>query len=301
MEIIDIDIENINLSEVKNLNLCLGFFDGLHIGHIKLIKKAKELGKVGVMTFDVPPNFALGINTVNSCLTSTYDKVNLLKKIGVEYLFVLRMSKKLLNLTKEEFIEKILKKINPINIFVGEDYRFGYKAEGTPELLKKYFPTHVVPLLQIDNQKVSSRNIKEYVANGEMEKVNKLLGRNYSLIGLVVYGKGNGQLIGFPTANLELDFPYVLPKIGVYMGYVNLLNKRYKAIISVSTHPTIEELNKPIIEVHLLYYNGDLYGKEIEVEFVSYMRDIFRFKSTDELKEQLVKDRIRAKNALKGN
>ena len=118
-------------------------------------------------------------------------------------------------------------------------------------------------------------------------------------MGLVVHGRGNGDKIGFPTANLDLDYPYVLPKIGVYMGYVNILNSTYKAIICVSTHPTIMELNKPVIEVHLLYYKGDLYGREIEVEFVDYMRDVMKFDSLDDLRNQLIRDREQAKLALK--
>ena len=298
MKIIDIDVNDINLQNVDNLHLCLGFFDGLHLGHQQLISYALEKGKTGVMSFDVPPNFALGRNVVNSCLTSIYDKANLLESKGVEYLYILRMSKELLNMTRDEFIEKILKRINPCEIIVGEDYRFGYEAKGTPKYLSNYFQTSIIPLLQINHKKISSRNIKEYIASGEIESANKLLGRNYMITGLVIYGKGNGRMIDFPTANLELDYPYVLPKIGVYMGYVSYLNKRYKAIISVSTHPTIEELKEPIIEVHLLYYNGDLYGKEIDVEFVSYMRDIVKFNSLEELKQQLRIDKARAKNAL---
>ena len=299
MKIIDIEVDHIELEEVKHLNLCLGFFDGVHLGHQELINKALEKGITGVMTFDVPPNFALGINTVNYCLTSLFDKANLLEKIGVKYFYILRMSKDLLNMTRDEFIEKILKPINPEEIFVGEDYRFGFEAKGTPNYLSNYFPVTVLPLMQINHRKVSSRHLRQLVQEGKMEQIPQELGRNYSIVGLVVHGRGNGDKIGFPTANLDLDYPYVLPKIGVYMGYVNLLNSTYKAIICVSTHPTIMELNKPMIEVHLLYYKGDLYGREIEVEFVSYMRDVIKFENIEDLREQLVKDRDEAKLALK--
>ena len=299
MKIIDIDINNIELEEVKGLNLCLGFFDGVHLGHQDLINKAIEKGNAGVMTFDVPPNFALGIKTANSCLTSLFDKANLLEKMGVKYFYILRMSKELLQMSRDEFIEKILKKINPVEIFVGEDYRFGYEAKGTPNYLSNFFTVNIIPLMQISHRKVSSRHVRQLVEEGKVDQVPLELGRNYSLVGLVVHGKGNGEKLGFPTANLDLDYPYVLPKIGVYMGYVNLLNSTYKALICVSTHPTIMELNKPMIEVHLLYYKGDLYGREIEVEFVSYMRDVIKFETTEELIEQLVKDREQAKLALK--
>ena len=299
MKIIDIDVHNIELEEVKNLHLCLGFFDGLHLGHQELINAALVDGLTGVMTFDVPPNFATGKNIRNCCLTSLYDKSNLLDKMGVKYLYILRMSKELLSMPRDEFVNKILKVINPVSLYVGEDYRFGHEAKGTPNYLSNYFDTHIIPLKQYAHRKISSGYIRGLIENGDVEDVCDYLGRNYSLVGLVVQGKGNGVKIGFPTANLELDYPYVLPKIGVYMGYVKVLNSTYKAIICVSTHPTIMELNEPQIEVHLLYYKGDLYGKEIEVEFVKYMRDVYKFEDLDGLKEQLNKDREIAKEALR--
>ena len=299
MKIIDIDVNNIELEEIKNLHLCLGFFDGLHLGHVELINAALQDGLTGVMTFDVPPNFATGKNIRNCCLTSIYDKSNLLDKMGVKYLFILRMSKELLQMTRDQFVEKVLKAINPVAIYVGEDYRFGFEAKGTPNYLSNFFDTHIIQLKQFAHRKISSGYIRGLIEAGKVEEVSDYLGRNYSLVGLVVQGKGNGVKIGFPTANLELDYPYVLPKIGVYMGYVKVLNSTYKALICVSTHPTIMELNEPQIEVHLLYFKGDLYGCEVEVEFVKYMRDIFRFENLELLQEQLKKDRDIAKEALR--
>ena len=299
MKIIDIDVNNIELEEIKNLHLCLGFFDGLHLGHVELINAALQDGLTGVMTFDVPPNFATGKNIRNCCLTSIYDKSNLLDKMGVKYLFILRMSKELLQMSRDQFVEKVLKTINPVAIYVGEDYRFGFEAKGTPNYLSNFFDTHIIQLKQFAHRKISSGYIRGLIEAGKVEEVSDYLGRNYSLVGLVVQGKGNGVKIGFPTANLELDYPYVLPKIGVYMGYVKVLNSTYKALICVSTHPTIMELNEPQIEVHLLYFKGDLYGCEVEVEFVKYMRDIFRFENLELLQEQLKKDRDIAKEALR--
>lgn len=300
MKIIDIDVrEGINLEEISDLHLCLGFFDGVHLGHQSLIKKALENGKTGVMTFDVPPNFATGKNIYNCCLTSLYDKATFLEKMGVKYLYILRMSKELLSLSREQFVNLILKKINPQRIYVGEDYRFGHEAKGTPNYLSNYFDVDISHLLLSNHRKISSAFVRDLIREGRVNEVNKYLGRNYSLVGLVIHGKGNGVKLGFPTANLDLDYPYVLPKIGVYMGYVRFLSSTYKAMIAVSTHPTITELNKPLIEVHLLYYKGDLYGKEIEVVFIDYMRDIVKFDTVEELIEQLKKDREIAKEALK--
>lgn len=299
MKIIDIDATNIQLEEVKNLNLCLGFFDGVHLGHQEVINKALNSGLTGVMTFDVPPHFATGQNLVNVCLTSLYDKCNILEEMGVKYLYVLRTSKELLDITRDDFVESILKKINPCKIFVGDDYRFGKEAKGTPNYLSTFFNVDVTPLLLMNNKKVSSRRIVELVDDGNVEKANELLSRPYQITGLVIHGKGNGESIGFPTANLELDFPYVLPKVGVYYGLVSYLDKEYKALICVSTHPSIMELNSPIIEVHLLYYSGDLYGKEIDIKFLGFIRDIKKFENVEDLKNQIKEDVNIAKNAFK--
>lgn len=298
MKIIEIDVRNLVVEPNPGINLCLGYFDGVHHGHLDLINKAVEEGDTGVMTFDVSPNYVLKKAPNETFLTSLYDKSNILKSLGVKYLYILRMSQELLNFSANEFLEEILLKINPKKVFVGEDYRYGRYAAGTPKDLKEHFEVAVIPLKQIDNQKVSSRVIRELVANGEMKGAHRLLSRPYTIVGLVVEGKHNGQKIGFPTANLELDYPYVLPKIGVYMGFVKLLNSKYKAIISVSTHPTIMELNAPLIEVHLISYKGDLYGREIEVQFIDYMRDIYRFDDVEGLKEQLKKDCEFAKKTL---
>ena len=299
MKIIDIDIKELNIVENNNINLVLGFFDGVHIGHQEMIKKAVESGDTAVMTFDISPSFILGKTIKYSYITSLFDKANVLQNLGVKYLYILRMSKLLLDLTKEEFIEKILKKINPKRIYIGEDYHFGKGGEGSAIDLEKEFNVYVSNLVELNGEKVSSRVIREHIASGNMQLVETELNRPYQVTGLVIEGAHNGEKLGFPTANLELTYPYVLPKIGVYTGYVKLLSSKYKAIISMSTHPTIMELNDPIIEVHLLSYKGDLYGKEIEVQFKEYIRDIKKFGTLEELSEQLTKDSEYAKNTLK--
>ena len=298
MKIIEIDVNNLQIEPNPEVTLCLGYFDGVHVGHLDLINKAVESGNAAVMTFDISPSFTLKKNPSDNMLTSLFDKANILKSLGVKYMYFLRMSDELLKYSALEFIEQILQAINPKKIIIGEDYRFGRYASGTPKDLKEYFDVEVVPLKLIDGKKISSRTIRELVAQGEMEKASELLSRPYTVVGLVVEGNHNGSKIGFPTANLDLDYPYVLPKIGVYMGFVKLMSSKYKCIIAVSTHPTIMELNKPLVEVHLISYKGDLYGREIEVQFIKHMRDIIHFDSMDDLKEQLLKDCEEAKKTL---
>ena len=297
MKIINFDINTAPTND-KDLVLCLGFYDGLHLGHQKLIKKALDEGyPVGVMTFDIAPAVLLG-KKENYSLTSTFDKADILDDLGVKFLYIMHFEKETLKVTKDEFIERVLKPLNPRKIFVGEDYKFGVLGEGNAIYLKQFFNVEIIPLEKIDNVKISSKKIREYVENGKMEKASALLGRPYRIAGLVVEGQHNGQKIDFPTANLELDYTYVFPKEGVYMGYGYFMNRKRKAMICVGTHPTVHQLLKPIIEVHIIDFNEDIYGRELYVDFVSFMRPIKQFASMEELKEQLIKDEEKTKNTL---
>ena len=297
MKIIDFDINNTPVND-KDLVLCLGFYDGLHLGHQKLIGEAlKEGYPVGVMTFDVAPAVLLG-KKENYSLTSTFDKADILEDMGVKYLYLMHFEKETLKVTKDEFIERVLKPLNPRKIFVGEDYKFGVLGEGNANYLKNFFDVQVIPLQKIDNLKISSKKIRELVEAGKVDKAAELLGRPYRICGLVVEGDHNGQKIDFPTANLELDYSYVFPKEGVYMGYGYFMNRKRKAMICVGTHPTIHQLMKPIIEVHIIDFNENLYGRELYVDFVSYLRGVKQYSSLEELREQLIKDEEKTKNTL---
>lgn len=297
MKIIDFDINTTPVND-KDLVLCLGFFDGLHLGHQALINKALNEGyPVGVMTFDIAPRVLLG-KKENYSITSPFDRADFLEDMGVKFLYLMHFNKETLGVTKDEFIEKVLKPLNPKKIFVGTDYRFGTGGEGDAKYLKNFFDVEVVELEKIDNIKISSKKIREYIENGKMEKAASLLGRPYRICGLVIEGQHNGQKLGFPTANLELDYPYVFPKEGVYMGYGYFMNRRRKAMISVGTHPTINQLLKPIIEVHIIDFNENLYGRELYVDFISYMRANKQFDSLDDLRDQLIKDEEKTKNTL---
>jgi len=282
----------------KDLVLCLGFYDGLHLGHQHLIKKALDEGyPVGVMTFDLAPAFLLG-KKENYSLTSTFDKADFLEDMGVKFLYLMHFDKETLKVTKDEFIERVLKPLNPRKIFVGEDYNFGVGGDGDAAYLSRFFDVEVVPLQKIDNMKISSKKIRQLIEEGDVEQASKLLGRPYRISGLVVEGHGNGRKINFPTANLELNYTYVFPKEGVYMGYAYFLNRKRKAMICVGTHPTINQLLNPIIEVHIIDFNEVLYGREIYVDFVSYIRPVIPFPTFEELREQLLKDEEKTKNTL---
>ena len=297
MKIISFNIDTTPAND-KDLVLCLGFYDGIHLGHQHLIQKALDTGyPVGVMTFDVAPAVLLG-KKENYSLTSTYDKADFLEEMGVKFLYLMHFDKETLKVTKDEFIERVLKPLNPKKIFVGDDYKFGTNGDGDAIYLKRFFDVEIIPLEKVDNLKISSKKIRELVENGKMEKAASFLGRPYRISGLVVEGGGNGRKIGFATANLELNYTYVFPKEGVYMGYAYFLNRKRKAMICVGTHPTINQLLKPIIEVHIIDFNEVLYGREIYVDFVSYIRPVIEFASLEELREQLLKDEEKTKNTL---
>lgn len=297
MNKINISLENIPHFN-KDINLVLGYFDGLHLGHKLLIKKAKEEGyKLAVLTFDNSPkniiNKDRGVIISNDC-----QKEELFSDLGVDILLVLHFDIKLSLLDKNEFINKVIKIINPHKIFVGEDYSFGHLALGKPDDLKFSFNVEVIPLLTINNEKISTTNIMKFLNSGDIKKANNFLGRNYQIIAKVIHGFANGRKIGFKTANLELVAPFLIPQIGVYMGYAEVNNKKYKAIINIGTHPTISELAKPLIEVNILDFDLDIYNQIIKVDFIDFIREEKKFTSLQELKEQLQKDTLLAKKDL---
>lgn len=297
MKIIDFDIKSVPFQD-KEISLCLGYFDGVHLGHQSIIKEALNEGyPVGVLSFDNSPSYILGQRGAQE-LTSIADKADILEDLGVKFLFVMHFDQSTLNVTKDEFIKEVLMKLSVRKIFCGVDYRFGTRGEGNPEYLSKFFEVTTVPTIEFGGDKVSSSKIRDFIADGDIKSANRFLGRPYQMVGLVVDGNHNGRTIGFPTANIDLDANYVFPKEGVYMGYARVSGKKRKAMISVSTHPTINQLLDPIIEVHIIDFDEDIYGKTIYVDFIDYIRDIITFNSMDELKEQLENDKEKVKNTL---
>ena len=203
------------------------------------------------------------------------------------------------NLTPLEFIEKYLKTFAPQYLIVGEDYTFGKEAKGNVDLLKQSFSTTVVPLLKDKKGKLSTSRLIEDLNNGDISDLTHVLGRFYHLKGEVVKGYQNGRTIGFKTANMHLACPYFLPKNGVYTALAYVHQKKYMSMINVGVHPTIEPLKHPLIEVHILDFDEDIYLENIEIEIVSFIRDEKKFASLEELKEQLQKDLVTTRKELK--
>ena len=297
MEIIEFDLSNV--PTYKGIVLCLGFFDGIHLGHQEIIKRAlKTNKKVGILSFSTPPAYVIGRKDTKRSLTSIDDKADILEELGVSYLFIMPFDSTIMNLSKLDFINYVLKIMEPSEIFCGEDYRFGKEASGNPQFLSAYFKVHVIPLQKVNGMKFSSKDIRHLLFDGKINEATSLLGHYYRIAGLVVSGKHKGSELGFPTANMELDFPYIIPPNGVYSGYAHVHEQKYKCLISIGTHPSLEQLDAPIIEVYILDFEENIYGAFIYIEFVSKIRDMFKFDNIEDLKAQIRKDRLEALKIL---
>lgn len=263
--------------------MLLGGFDGLHAGHKKLVARARSYGlPVGAMTI-------VGGKTGNSLFTTTERRV-LFKNAGVDFLFELPFAE-IRTLSFVEFAKLLEEKFAPKAFVCGDDFRFGYMAQGTPETLAG--ATHVrvetVELLKINGEKIGSTAIKESLTSGRIEKANALLGEEFFLIGKVYKDRQVGRTIGFPTANIrypEHKFPL---KKGVYETRVTVDGQEYKGITNYGARPTFDN-EDTLTETYVDGFDGDLYGKTLRVRFVRYLRDIEKFDGAEELRAQLRED-----------
>jgi riboflavin kinase/FMN adenylyltransferase len=266
----------IDLSEKKpyfpdGLALCLGTFDGLHQGHQRLIIEASLSGEgeVGVLLFDQNPANFLSNGKEKAVLTSLEDQIALLKKLRVDVVLLAKVDPAFFNLTPEEFIAQYLKPLHVNLVVVGEDFRFGKDALGTPKTLAKDFPVLTVPLLEENGVKISTSAIKLDLKEGRIEDATRMLGPSLRIHGKVVHGFEYGRKIGFPTANVCLKDPYLLPKGGVYEVMAYVMGIPHHGLANVGTNPTIGLLQEPIVEVYLEDFNQNIYDKTIYVDFLS--------------------------------
>ncbi len=278
--------------EVPNekIAICLGYFDGVHLAHKEIIKKAlKSKYKVALLTFDKPLSTLLNNNKSKEVLTSLNDRFRIISRLGIDYYYVLHVDANFVNLTKFDFIE-ILRKLNVQEIYVGEDYSFGKNKEGNNAFLKQYFKVYEVPLLKVNGEKISTQEIIALLKEGKIKKANSLLGQNYLVSGIVEKGMHNGEKFGFRTANLKLNDNYVIPKYGVYKVIAYVEGIPHLAVANVGVHPSINEIDKPIIEVHIPAFNEEIYEKNISVEFLDFLRPEIKFSSIEELIKQISND-----------
>lgn len=294
----------------RPLCLAVGVFDGVHLGHREVIGRAVKMAAGGdlvpaVLTFDPHPDVVLNPQGAQPLLTTTEEKVALLRELGVELTVLARFDRKLAAIPAERFVEEVLVgRLRARCVVVGENWRFGAGGRGTPALLRRMaqdsgFGVTVVPRVLAGGRKVSSTRIRELLTAGRLRHAGELLGRSYGLLGRVVRGEGVGSKLGFPTANLELSGDKLIPADGVYAcrsGQRLLRN----AVAYIGRRPTFGAKGERRVEVHLLDHDGrlDLRGRAVRTELVERLREDKRFPSQQALVEQMERDCRRARVIL---
>ena len=268
----------------------IGNFDGVHLGHQKLIAECKRHGyKSAVLTFYPHPSVFLKKIPNYPLVTPLEHKADILARMGIDYLIVIEFNDEMASMPKADFINH-LKGMNIVSCVCGYDFTFGKRAEGTIADLAKEFEFYEVKKFVFDDVRVSSTYIRELIASGNVKEANRLMGRTYSIRGKVVFGSQNGRLIGFPTANIDYK-NYFVPGNGVYYVNVKIDGIVYLGMCNVGHNPTFNFSNKIKIEVNVFGLDEDIYDNTIEVFFVNRIREEIQFSSQEELIEQLKKDK----------
>ena len=300
--------KNFNIkSSDKGSIILIGNFDGLHLGHQKLFKLAKNFKKkyslkVGVLTFEPMPKMFFNNNLKNFRISNQKQKIDLLRKFKVDFVITKKFDLSFSKTKSTNFIKKVLNnKLNARFIFVSNNFRFGNKREGNVQQLIDYEAECnfkiIKPKPLIKNKKViSSSLIRKLIQNGNLEKANRNLGRSWSIYGEVSKGRQLGKKIGFPTANIDIK-DYVIAKPGVYAVKVQKNNskKLIKGIANLGYRPTFKQ-KKILLEVHLFNFSGNLYNKYLTVNFLKFIRSEKKFKNIEQLKKQIKIDLRKAKN-----
>ena len=297
-----------DVNSVKAIHpvVTIGIFDGVHLGHIKILERVKNIalrtgGETVVVTLWPHPRLVLGNSRDAIHLLSTLDeKIELIERNGIDNMIILPFTRDFSNISYDEFIRNYLVDgIEAKSIIVGYNHHFGKNRRGGFEQLKDnaekfgFSVERQTPVI-IENKTVSSSVIRQLIMDGDVVLANKLLGYHYGLGGKVIEGKRIGKQLGFPTANIDVtDENKLIPFTGVYAVKVEIENKWYTGMLNIGVRPTIEEqVHNFTIEVHILDFNKDIYGKDIRLQFVERIRDEKKFKNADELVEQLKRDRI---------
>ncbi len=271
------------------LTLTIGNFDGLHLGHQALIKKTLYPDtESAVMTFFPHPMKVLRGMKDHVILMSQDKKIKLIESMGVDHLFIANFDMQMASTSKEAFIER-LKSLNVKRLVLGIDFRFGSHASGHVEDLKQHFEVIIVENVTHQETRISTTYIKDLLYSGELSRAELLLGRPYSIEGVVIHGDKVGRTLGMPTANLDLE-TYVLPPNGVYYVDVLYQGHMYPGALNIGYNPTINYSVKKRVEVYILDFNEMIYGKKLEIFFRLYLRPEKQFKSKEALIEQLQKD-----------
>ena len=303
MRIITIGI-NTSLVYKVGMCACIGYFDGMHLGHQKLIEKTISMAKEkhcesALITFDPDPWVTIKNQKDVHHISTFRERINQAVGLGIENIVILQFDKAMSMLTPDQFLHDILGRLNLQGIVCGFDFHYGAKGAGNAETLQKTagFEVIVVDAVNDEKGKISSTRITKCIEEGKMEEATAMMGRMFEMEGIVIHGRNKGTSMGFPTANIQYSREYLIPKIGVYASYVQVGTEKYRAMVNVGHNPTMNYTDNISIEAHLFNCHKDLYGKHVVVFFVSYIREEKKFRSRENLIMQLEQD-TRNINAL---
>ncbi len=288
-----------DIIQLKNSTVALGFFDGVHIGHQALINKVVKTAKLHntksvLITFKKSPAETFGKDV--KYITNNKEKEFLISSFDVDYMIELSFNEDLMNMTALDYLKNVTNNLHPYTIITGFNHTFGKNKVGNPFFLKEQssklnYDYIEIPAIIHNNEIVSSTLIKKYLLNGDIENANQMLGHNFNISGEVIEGNKIGRTIGFPTANIIYPEHIVQIPFGVYRCNVNIQNKTYRGFLNYGIKPTIKETHKkPIAEVHIIDFNKDIYGENIEISILKKIRNEKKFSSIEELRQQINED-----------
>ncbi len=301
----------INSVSPKNTSgvITIGTFDGVHIGHQKILKHVVDIAKKQrlksiVLTLFPHPRMVLQKEDSIKLLNSINERIDLLKSIGIDEVVVKTFTKDFANLSAKDYVTEVLvNELNAKQIVIGYDHRFGKNRSANIDDLKQLggvfdFKVNEIPAEDIDSVTVSSTKIRNALQKGNVALANTYLGYDYFITGKVVKGKSLGRTLGFPTANLRINADYkLIPKDGVYVIYSLINHQKYYGMMNIGTNPTIDDKGRSI-EVHLFDFEDNIYDQELTIYMIKRLRDEKRFASIDLLKNQLITDELNAKQVI---
>ena len=286
----------------------IGVFDGVHRGHRhligRLVQEARDAGVLaGVVTFKNHPITVLRPGVEVRFLTDLDERVRLLKELGVDFVVPVRFDRELASLSSREFLKRLYEKLRMRRLIVGPDFAMGRDRDGTLDTLPAIgesigFSFESVDLMTDSAGVVKSTTIRNSIEAGDVSRASKLLGRNFSITGIVGHGEERGRELGFPTANLELGPDLMFPGDGIYATWAHLESGSYMAATSIGVRPTFDDGENRTIEAYLLDFSGDIYGQPLRLEFVQYLRGEEKFDTLQALLDQMDEDVRQARDIL---